>query len=57
MFWYHEQTKNSYASVRSNPNQLDWSSQPSTYKNYPDTYPKRKLDPNNKEDNFQNKKE
>ncbi|MDD2450958.1 dehydrogenase [Sulfurovum sp.] len=52
MFWYHEQTKHSYASVRSNPNQLDWSSQPSTYKNYPDTYPKRQLDLDNEEDSF-----
>lgn len=52
MFWYHEQTKHSYESVRSNPNRLDWSSQPSTYKNYPDSYPKRKLDLDNKEDHF-----
>lgn len=52
MFWYHEQTQHSYVSVRSNPNQLDWSSQPSTYKNYPDSYPKRKLDLENEEDNF-----
>ncbi|MBD3790998.1 MAG: SagB family peptide dehydrogenase [Campylobacterales bacterium] len=52
MFWYHEETKHSYESVRSNPNQLDWSSQPSTYKNYPDSYPRRKLDPDNEEDNF-----
>jgi SagB-type dehydrogenase family enzyme len=52
MFWYHEQTKHSYDSVRSNPNQLDWSSQPSTYKNYPDTYPKRQLDLDKEEDNF-----
>jgi len=52
MFRYHEQTKHSYDSVRSNPNQLDWSSQPSTYKNYPDTYPKRQLDLDKEEDNF-----
>ncbi|MFT7824203.1 MAG: SagB family peptide dehydrogenase [Sulfurimonas sp.] len=52
MFWYHEQTKHSYESVRNNPNRLDWSSQPSTYKNYPDSYPKRKLDLEDEEDHF-----
>jgi len=34
------------------PNQLSWEDQPSTYKNYPETYKKRKLDLDNAEDNF-----
>ena len=52
MFWYHAQTKHSYNSVRMYPNQLTWEDQPSTYKNYPETYIKRKLDRDNAEDNF-----
>jgi len=52
MFWYHSSTKHSYNSVRTNPNQLSWEDQPSTYKNYPDSYKKRKLDLDNTEDNF-----
>ncbi len=34
------------------PNQLSWEDQPSTYKNYPEIYSKRKLDLDNLEDNF-----
>ncbi len=34
------------------PNQLSWENQPSTYKNYPETYKKRKLNLDNEEDNF-----
>jgi SagB-type dehydrogenase family enzyme len=52
MFWYHSATKHSYNSVRTNPNRLSWEDQPSTYKNYPEHYKKRKLDPENEEDNF-----
>lgn len=52
MFWYHSQTKHSYNSVRTNPNQLAWEDQPSTYKNYPDSYKKIKLDLDRAEDNF-----
>ncbi|SFV60906.1 hypothetical protein MNB_SV-13-1368 [hydrothermal vent metagenome] len=40
MFNYHQQTKHSYYSVRSNPNQIDWSEQPSTYKSYPKFFKK-----------------
>ena len=40
--WYHATTKHSYNSVRTNPNQLSWEDQPSTYKNYPDSYTKIK---------------
>ena len=52
MFWYHASTKHSYNSVRTNPNRLSWDDQPSTYKNYPDSYRKTKLDLDKKEDNF-----
>jgi len=52
MFWYHNMTKHSYNSVRTNPNQLSWEDQPSTYKNYPDSYKKYKLDLDKAEDNF-----
>lgn len=52
MFWYHNTTKHSYNSVRMYPNQLSWEDQPSTYKNYPETYKKRKLDLDNAEENF-----
>jgi len=52
MYWYHATTKHSYNSVRTNPNQLSWEHQPSTYKNYPSSYEKFKLDLERKEDNF-----
>jgi len=52
MFWYHNMTKHSYNSVRSNPNRLSWEDQPSTYKNYPDTYKKQKLDLDKAEEDF-----
>ena len=44
MYWYHKETKHSYYSVRSNPNQMDWNLQPSTYKNYPNSFEKFELD-------------
>ena len=52
MYWYHERTKHSYNSVRTNPNHIDWEDQPSTYKNYPSTYKKTKLDLEDEEDIF-----
>ncbi|UPT77659.1 SagB family peptide dehydrogenase [Sulfurovum sp. XGS-02] len=52
MFWYHSTTKHSYNSVRTNPNRLSWEDQPSTYKNYPTQYEKRKLDLEKEEDHF-----
>ena len=52
MFWYHSTTKHSYNSVRTNPNRLSWEDQPTTYKNYPDSYRKVKLDLERDEDNF-----
>jgi len=52
MFWYHNMTKHSYNSVRTNPNRLSWEDQPGTYKNYPDSYNKYKLDLEKEEDNF-----
>jgi SagB-type dehydrogenase family enzyme len=33
---YHNETKHSYMSVRTNPHLLDWENQPSPYKIYPD---------------------
>jgi SagB-type dehydrogenase family enzyme len=45
-------TKHSYNSVRTNPNRLSWDDQPSTYKNYPETYKKKKLNLTKEEDNF-----
>ena len=44
MYWYHKETKHSYYSIRSNPNQMDWALQPSTYKTYPNSFEKIKLD-------------
>ena len=52
MFWYHASTKHSYNSVRTNPNRMLWDDKPSTYKNYPDSYTKIKLDLDKEEDNF-----
>ncbi len=52
MFWYHASTKHSYNSVRSNPNYLSWEDQPSTYKSYPVSYQKFRLDRKNEEENF-----
>jgi len=52
MFWYHAMTKHSYNSVRTNPNYFSWDTQPSTYKNYPESYSKQKIDLENEEDNF-----
>ena len=52
MFWYHASTKHSYNSVRTNPNYISWEDQPSTYKNYPESYTKQKLDLDKEEDHF-----
>ncbi len=52
MFWYHNQTKHSYQSIRTHPNQLSWHNQPTTYKNYPQEYKKQRLNMENTEDNF-----
>ncbi len=42
--FYHEATKHSYVSVRTHPNYLDWSMQPSPFKIYPDSLPLIPLD-------------
>jgi len=52
MFWYHKKTKHSYLSVREDPNRLDWASQPSVYKSYPETFQRRKLEREHSEDRF-----
>lgn len=42
MAWrYHDATKHSYASVRSNPHYLDWSNRPLSFKIYPSIDPLR----------------
>lgn len=38
MYWYHQETKHSYYSVRTNPNRMDWALQPWVYKTYPKQY-------------------
>ena len=38
--------------MRTNPNQMDWADQPSTYKNYPEQYRRTKIDLDDEEDNF-----
>lgn len=40
---YHEQTKHSYFSVRSQPNRLDWDNQPKAFKNYPSSFESQRL--------------
>jgi len=44
---YHEATKHSYVSVRTHPNRLDWSMQPSPFKIYPPKFPLIPLDLDN----------
>ena len=41
---YHTRTKHSYASIRNNPNYLDWEKQPPVFKNYEDFLSMIKLD-------------
>lgn len=43
-FNYHQNTKHSYYSVRSNPNRLDWDNQPTVFKNYDKTFEHIDLD-------------
>ncbi len=47
MFNYHQNTKHSYKSIRSNRNYMDWSYQPSTYKIYNNFINNIKLDGKN----------
>ena len=43
-FNYHQSTKHSYYSVRSNANRIDWDNQPSHFKQYDNTFEKVVLD-------------
>lgn len=43
-FEYHQKTKHSYYSVRSNPNRIDWDNPPSRFKPYPQEVKKIVLD-------------
>ena len=52
MFWYHEETKHSYASVREHPNRLSWEDQPSVFKQYPETYTRYRFDLEDDEERF-----
>ncbi len=52
MFWYHEETKHSYASVRSNPNRLSWEDQPSVFKQYPKSFARYRFDLEDEEEKF-----
>ena len=52
MHWYHNMTKHSYNSVRTNPNRISWENQPSTYKCYGGSYHKYDLDLETKEGEF-----
>ena len=42
-FNYHQSTKHSYFSVRSNPNRLDWDNQPKVFKHYSKNYQRFEL--------------
>jgi len=48
MYWYHQETKHSYYSVRTNPNRMDWALQPSVYKLYPKQFQRIPIDKSNK---------
>ncbi len=52
MFWYHEATKHSYASVRSSPNRLSWEEQPSVFKQYPQSFARYRFDLEDEEEKF-----
>jgi len=49
---YHDKTKHSYYSIRQNASYMDWSTQPSTYKVYPDDFQKIVLKDTLKEHKF-----
>lgn len=49
---YHQQTKHSYLSIRTNPNRVDWDNPPNRFKNYPNNFERIKLDTQNKEHLF-----
>ena len=52
MFWYHAQTKHSYASVRQGTHRLRWEIQPRVFKSYPHTFKRYALDITENEDRF-----
>ena len=49
---YHQNTKHSYLSIRTNPNRVDWNNPPSRFKNYPNTYERISLNSKNQNSNF-----
>ncbi|MEZ4694247.1 MAG: hypothetical protein R2837_09725 [Aliarcobacter sp.] len=49
---YHQNTKHSYLSIRTNPSRVDWNNPPSRIKNYPNTYERISLNSKNQNSNF-----
>ena len=49
---YHQNTKHSYLSIRTNPNRVDWNNPPNRFKNYPNTYERIPLNSKNQNSNF-----
>ena len=49
---YHQNTKHSYLSIRTNPNRVDWNNPPNRFKNYPNTYERISLNSKNQNSNF-----
>ncbi|MBP7769691.1 MAG: SagB family peptide dehydrogenase [Aliarcobacter sp.] len=49
---YHQNTKHSYMSIRTNPNRVDWNNPPNKFKNYSKKYQRVQLLNENKNYNF-----
>ena len=49
---YHQNTKHSYLSVRTNPNRVDWNNPPNRFKNYSESFQRIHLDSQNLNYNF-----
>jgi SagB-type dehydrogenase family enzyme len=49
---YHQNTKHSYMSIRTNPNRVDWNNPPNRFKNYSKSYKRIQLLSENKNYNF-----
>ncbi len=49
---YHQNTKHSYNSIRTNPNRVDWNNPPNKFKFYSKDYKRVHLNSENKNYNF-----
>ncbi len=49
---YHQHTKHSYNSIRTNPNRVDWNSPPNKFKFYPNNFKRIPLNSQNQNYNF-----